>query len=246
LSAALDARLGHDSRGISEGIMKKLLIIVTVTASLSGCARKPEPPVAAAPAEAPVAAPVTPPVALSAEQQAMLVRAHSPVLGPANAPVTIVEFLDPACEACRAYAPVVKQVMFLYPEQVRVVVRFADFHEGSDKAIRLLEAARRQGKFEAVLTALFDGQDDWASHHAPRPDRAWELAAATGLDMARARKDAASAQTDAMLRQEGEDLVALQVARTPTFFVNGKPLTEFGAEQLMSLVSAEVKAVAPN
>ena len=158
--------------------------------------------------------------------------------------MTIVEFLDPACEACRAFAPVLKQVMFLYPEQVRVVVRFAAFHEGSDQAIRLLEAARQQGKFETVLAALFDGQDDWASHHQPKPDRAWQLAAAAGLNMARARKDAAAAGADAVLRQEGEDIIALQVSRTPTFFVNGKLLTDFGPEPLMALVTAEVAAVA--
>lgn len=226
--------------------MKKFLVIAILVTSLSACARKEAEPALVADAPAAAPAPVAPaePAVLSAELQSRLVRAHSPVLGPANAPVTIVEFLDPACEACRAFAPVVKQAMFLYPDQVRVVVRFADFHEGSDQAIRLLDAARHQGKFEAVLAALFDGQDDWAAHHQPRPERAWELAKATGLNMARARKDAASPEADAMLRQEHEDLVALQVSRTPTFFVNGKPLASFGAEQLMALVSAEVEAAA--
>jgi protein-disulfide isomerase len=226
--------------------MRKFFVIVSLAAGLFACAKKEEAPapVAAAPAAAPAPAAPVQPTLLSPELQARLVRAHSPVLGPADAPVTIVEFLDPACEACRAYAPVVKQVMFLYPKEVRVVVRFADFHEGSDQAIRLLEAARQQGKFEPVMTALFDGQDDWASHHQPKPERIWDLAAATGLNMAKARKDAAAAAADALLRQEHEDLVALQVARTPTFFVNGKLLTDFGAEQLMALVAAEVKAVA--
>ena len=37
-----------------------------------------------------------------------LVRTHSPVVGPVEAPVTIVEFFDPACPGCRAYYPYVK------------------------------------------------------------------------------------------------------------------------------------------
>ena len=153
-----------------------------------------------------------------------------------------MEFLDPACEACRAFAPVVKQILFLHPQEVRVVVRYAAFHQGSDEAIRLLEAARRQGKFEQMLAALFDGQDQWASHHSPNLQEAWKIAAASGLDMARARKDAASKEAGELLRQENEDIVELKVERTPTFFVNGKPLLQFGAEPLLKLVADEVAA----
>ena len=39
------------------------------------------------------------------QQDSALVRMHSPVFGPQNARVTIVEFFDPACEACRAFYP---------------------------------------------------------------------------------------------------------------------------------------------
>ena len=177
---------------------------------------------------------------MSAELAARLVRPHSPVLGPANAPVTLVEFLDPACEACAAFAPVVKQIQMLHGDDVRVVVRYAAFHRGSDEAIRILEAARRQGKFEAVLRALFDGQAEWASHHQPDLARAWQLAQASGLDIARARADAKSEQSDAVLRAEAEDIHALKVDRTPTFFVNARPLTEYGDRQLFELVQAEV------
>ena len=45
------------------------------------------------------------------QQEGRLVRMHSPVLGPQNAPVTIVEFFDPACETCRAFYPVVKDLL---------------------------------------------------------------------------------------------------------------------------------------
>jgi protein-disulfide isomerase len=227
-----------------------LLAGIFTALALGACSR-PEPsaspaapPAAAEPSAAQPAASAPPPAdaPLTPELAARLVRSHSPVLGPKGAPVTIVEFLDPACEACRAFAPVVKQILFLYPDEVRLVVRYADFHPGSDEAIRLLEAARRQGKFEQILSALFDGQEEWASHHSPDVGKAWTIAGANGLDVAAARKDAASAASTALLQQEREDIVALQVTRTPTFYVNGRLLTDFGPEPLMSLVAAEVKA----
>lgn len=76
------------------------------------------------------------------QEESNLVRAHSPVIGPANAPVTIVEFLDPSCEACRAFYPIVKQIMEAFPEKTRLVIRYAPLHEGSDEAVGILEAAR--------------------------------------------------------------------------------------------------------
>jgi protein-disulfide isomerase len=229
--------------------MNKHLWPLCVIALLAGCSRSPEPPAGgtqAPVAEAPAPAPVAEPAVAPADLQARLIRPDSPVMGPASAPVTIVEFLDPACEACRAFAPVVKQAMFLYPNEVRVVARFADFHQGSDEAIRILLAAQEQGKFETVLSALFDGQDQWASHHSPDVNEAWKLAIAAGLDESRARKVARSDEVSQRLREESEDIVALQVSRTPTFYVNGKLLQEFGGRQFMELVTSQVKAAAPN
>lgn len=233
--------------------MKSLVTFAAALVLLVACSR-PEQPSAApssaagetspAQAESPAAAPASPAgtSALSADLEARLVRPGSPVLGPASAKVTIVEFLDPACGACRAFAPVVKQVQFLYPDEVRVVVRLADFHPGSAEAIGILLSAQRQHRFEEVLTALFDRQEEWASHEAPNVGAAWGIAAAAGLDVSAARKHAASKEVADHLRQEHEDITALKVERTPTFYVNGKLLEEFGPEQLMKLVKSEVNA----
>lgn len=207
---------------------------------LTACSKSEPPPPAATTAPPVVAAPVDTNPALAPDLAARLVRGHSPVIGPAQAPVTIVEFLDPACEACAAFSPIVKQIQLLYPEEVRVVVRFAAFHQGSDEAIRVLVAAQQQQKFEAVLDALFERQQEWASHHAPNLAQAWEIAAANGLNLARGRRDAKSPQADNVLKIEDEDVIALSVAHTPTFFVNGRSQTVFGPEPLLELVKQEV------
>ena len=189
------------------------------------------------------------PVATAAppEQQDRLVRAYSPILGREDAPVTIVEFFDPACEACRAFHPIVKQILAQYPDDVRVVMRYTPFHgDGSELAIKVLEAARLQDVFVPVLEALLENQPAWASHGAPAAERIMEIAGAAGLDTDAAANQIMSPSIVGVLNQDRADVEAVGIQGTPTFFVNGKPLPEFGAEQLLSLVQAEVEAAATN
>jgi len=79
-------------------------------------------------------------------------------------PSNLVEFFDPACETCRSFHPVVKEIMDDYKGDVRVVWRYAALHKGSEDAVRILETARLQGVFDPVLQALFDSQPKWAAH----------------------------------------------------------------------------------
>lgn len=175
-----------------------------------------------------------------AQQGDRLVRPHSPVFGPVNAPVTIVEFFDPACETCRAFYPIVKDILRQYPEDVRLVIRYAPFHPGSDQVVALLEAAKRQDKYEPVLELLLAAQPLWADHGQPRLDRVGQLAHQTGLDMARAEVDAQRPEVQAVLKQDVADLTALQVSKTPTFIVNGQGLATFGEAPLRALVAEAV------
>lgn len=174
-----------------------------------------------------------------------LVRMHTPIIGPQNAPVTIVEFFDPACETCRAFYPIVKQIMAQHPDKVRLALRYAPFHHGSDQVVKLIEAARKQGLYTPVLEALLATQPEWADHAAPNIGIAFEAAARAGLDMGRARQDMETPEIQAVLAQDIEDLTALQVSKTPTFFVNGRSLPSFGPEQLARLVAEEVGKVQP-
>ncbi|MBL8388133.1 MAG: thioredoxin domain-containing protein [Hydrogenophaga sp.] len=169
-----------------------------------------------------------------------LIRFHSPVFGPSNAPVTIVEFFDPACEACRAFYPIVKNILQQYPNDVRLVLRYAPFHAGSDQVVKLLEASKRQNKYQPVLESLLAAQPQWADHGQPNLALAYQAAEAAGLDIKKAQADAQGSDIEAVLQQDIEDLTALEVTKTPTFFVNGRGLPSFGDQQLMALVAEEV------
>ncbi|MBA4215085.1 MAG: thioredoxin domain-containing protein [Hydrogenophaga sp.] len=173
-------------------------------------------------------------------EQTRLVRMHSPVFGPQGAPVTIVEFFDPACETCRAFYPIVKNLMAQYPNDVRLVIRYAPFHQGSDQVVKLLESAKSQGKYQTVLEAVLAAQPTWADHGQPNIETAFKVAEQAGLDLVKARQDIEKPGMQSLLQQDIEDLTALQVTKTPTFFVNGRSLPSFGPEQLAALVAEEV------
>jgi protein-disulfide isomerase len=172
-----------------------------------------------------------------------LVRAHSPVFGNPDAKVTIVEFFDPSCESCRAFYPTVKSIVNASFGQVRLVLRYAALHKGSDEAVKILEAVRLQGKYwPAVEKALAD-QPRWASHDNPQPALIWESMANLGIDIAKAKADMNSPAIAQVLQQDTADLQTLKVKGTPSFFVNGTPLLDFGAPQLKALVDQEIAKV---
>ena len=179
-----------------------------------------------------------PPVIAQADR---LIRAYSPVLGPEDAAVTIVEFFDPACEGCRAFHPIVKDILAQYPEEVRVVVRYTPFHgESSEDAILALEAARIQGVYLPVMDALMTYQNAWARRGPAVPGKIMSIAGAAGLDTAAAESQMKMPDIMAILNQDRADVASVGINQTPTFFVNGKPLEPFGEATLRALVKAEV------
>ena len=188
-------------------------------------------------------APVAQTASVPAEQAEALLRPYSPILGPEQAPVTIVEFFDPACEACRAFYPVVKDIMAEHGDAVRLAIRYTPFHgEASEEAIRVLEAARMQGVYEPVLEAILSEQPRWSSHGAPEPGLILEVAATAGLDAEAAETQMMAPDVIGILNQDRADVETVGVSGTPTFFVNGKPLDPFGEAQLRALVASEVAA----
>ena len=129
----------------------------------------------------------------AAARQAGLASGHSPALGNSGASVHIVEFLDPACGTCALFYPVVKQWMAQNPDEIRLSVRHVAFHSGSEYAVRILEASRKQGKYWQTLEALLASQQQWVSNHTVRPDRVVPAIAAVGLNI-----DQLMADMDAM------------------------------------------------
>jgi protein-disulfide isomerase len=177
--------------------------------------------------------------------QAALERQSAPVKGPADARVTIVEFFDPACGTCRDFYPLLQQFIEQYPGKVRVMLRYAPLHPGSDQVVKMLEAAHRQDRFWQALELLFNNQQRWIINHTSQPMSARTVLNALDLDQEKLTSDAAGADIARIVEQDMRDAQVLNVRATPEFFVNGRPMPSFGYEQLSQLVAEAVDEAYP-
>ena len=184
---------------------------------------------------------------LAANAGSVFVRAASPSLGAESAKVQLVEFFDPACEACRMIYPFVKSLLRTHDGKLRLTLRYAPFHEGSDYVVKILEAARLQGQevYWKSLEAILASQPAWANHGRPNPQMVWDFLEGTGLDIPKAKQDLNNPGIAALMKQDAKDLATLKINKTPSFFINGKPLTEFGQNQLRAQVEKEIRATYP-
>ena len=183
---------------------------------------------------------------MAQENASTFVRDHSQTRGSEDAKVYLVEFMDPACETCAAFFPFVKKMMDTYPGKIKLVLRYAPYHDGADYFVKILEAARKQGKFWEALEVMYTTQPYWASHHNPQPEKIWQFLPRAGLDVERIRKDMNDPVIVKLIEQDLADAKALDVRKTPGFFANGKPLQTFGYQQLHQLVQSEIMANYPN
>lgn len=171
-----------------------------------------------------------------------LIPDYAVMKGNPDAKVTIVEFLDPACGTCKQFHPIIKDLLKQFPEKINVVIRYAPLHQGSDQMIAILEAVRKQDQFWNVLDIMFETQEAWAINHQARPDLFWGYLKGYGFDIEQIKKDMNDPEITRRINQDIADGQLLGATKTPTFFVNGKPLSSFGYQQLMTLIQSELTA----
>ena len=177
---------------------------------------------------------------MAQENASTFVREYSQTLGSDDAKVYLVKFSDPACETCSAFHPFVKKLMVVNQGKIKLVIRYAPFHDGADYFVKILEAAKRQGKYWETLDIMYKTQRYWASHHDPKPQLIWKFLPRAGLDLEKIKNDMNDPEITKIIQQDLADAKTLNVRKTPGFFVNGKPLPSFGYNQLQQLVESEI------
>ncbi len=161
-------------------------------------------------------------------------------VGPADAPVQIVEFFDYNCPFCRESAAWVKQLLETYPDQVRFVFKeapiFADSRESSDLAARAAVAAIEEDRYLDLHFALMESSGTIPLSQVRR------IAEDVGVNWRRAQPVMDATETTAQLEAGLDLLDAIGATGTPAFIVNGELVTGAKFEQLDALVAV---ALAP-
>ncbi len=174
------------------------------------------------------------------EDQNVLIKPHSVTKGATSAQVTVVEFLDPECESCRAMYPFVKRIFDEYKSEIRFVVRYMAYHKNSTYVANILEGTRAENKYWEALELLFETQDQWANHQNPNPDLIPEILRPLNLNMNKIIADAKAGKYDALVMEDMEDGKKVGVRGTPTFFVNGHQVQELGYESLKNEIESRL------
>jgi protein-disulfide isomerase len=157
------------------------------------------------------------------------------VRGPAEAPVSVVEYGDFECPFCGRAEPVVRELLADFAD-VRYVWRhlpLSDVHPNAELAAEASEAAAAQGAFWEMHDLLLDHQGDL------RPRDLMAYAERLGLDAERFREDLRRGVGTGKIEADVDSADRSGVTGTPTFFVNDR--RHDGAYDIETL-SATVRA----
>ena len=154
--------------------------------------------------------------------------------------VTLVEFLDFECEACKAAYPFVEQLREKYEGRVTFVARYFPMpgHANGENAAVAVEAAAQQGRFEDMYHRMYETQTEWGERQDSQVDVFRGFAEEMGLDMADYDATVADPATLERVLRDREDGLALGVEGTPTFFLNGEKVEVQDTDEFVELIDA--------
>ncbi|HEX9758587.1 MAG TPA: thioredoxin domain-containing protein [Nitrospiria bacterium] len=144
------------------------------------------------------------------------------VEGSREARTVLVEYSDFQCPACRAYAPLVKQLHTELGDQLAIVYRhfpLSNIHQHAQMAAQVAEAAGLQGKFWDMHDLMFNHQEEWSKEENPM-DLFLKYAEELSLDLEKFQKDLHSQQVKQAIRENVQSGALLIIEGTPTFFLN--------------------------
>jgi protein-disulfide isomerase len=167
------------------------------------------------------AAPATPPVDRAEALKRAAEPGDSPVRGNPRAPVTIISYSEFQCPFCARVQPTLRDLLAAYPEQVRLIWKHLPlpFHEGAGLAAEATMAAGEQGKFWEMHDRLFANQERLD------PAALEEHAKALGLDVAQFKAALDSGKFRKRVEADAQLAKDAGINGTPSFLINGEPLT---------------------
>lgn len=156
-----------------------------------------------------------------------------PVLGPADAPITIVEFTDYNCGFCKSATPWVMSHVDDRRGDIRFIVKESAVRgANSELAARAALAAHRQGKYREMHVALMK-----VPANAYTPEIIDRIGKSVGLDLERMKKDMNDKALQDVVARHVDEFDKAGLDGTPGFFVNGKYVAGFDTESLEALIA---------
>lgn len=166
------------------------------------------------------------------------------IRGQSGATITIVEFSDFQCPACRAAEPTVQQVLAKYPDKVVLIYRhfpLMSIHPFAELAARASEVVDEQGKFWEYHDKLFEKQPEWTALGSQDKvkDQLAQYAEELGIDKQDFLEKIESDHIKSAVAEDLQTANQLKLQATPTFFVNGQ---QTAAPQLQSTVESIINS----
>ena len=162
------------------------------------------------------------------------------VLGPADAPLTLIEYGDFECPHCGRAHQVIKALQQRFGKQLRFVYRhfpLKQMHPLAESAAETSEFAGAGGKFWEMHDLLFENQEQLGI------DLYMDLAEELGLSRAALQVALGSGEFSAKVRSDFSDGVRSGVNGTPTFFINGERF-DGAVEDLAEALQQELQRAA--
>lgn len=163
---------------------------------------------------------------------------------PTTAAVTLVEYGDIECPACKAYHPIVKELLTAYPDLLKLIFKnfpLKSVHPHAMEAAIAAEAAGRQGKYFGFVDMAYENQDSWAGLDDRQP-KFEEFAKSLGLNLAQFRKDQKDPAITKLINDEENEGIQNGVNGTPTFFVDGTKIDNpANLDAFKKIISSELE-----
>lgn len=152
---------------------------------------------------------------------------NSPALGPENATVTIIEFSDYMCPACKKLHASTSKIRKEYQDRVKWV--YKDFplrqHKGADRLAEAARCAWEQNKFWEFQDELFNAESSLVLSLLPT------IAQTLGMNLPQFTKCVDSRKYMFNVLKDRQDALNANISSTPTLLINGRKLTPIKSEE---------------
>lgn len=162
---------------------------------------------------------------------------QSPVIGKADAPVSVFAFLDFQCPYCAKAYPMLEDLLAKYPEKVNIIIKHYPLrmHRFAEKASIAALAASKQNKYQEMTKALFGNYKNLNDEIIKK------YAEDSGLNIQDFDKDSNDPVIKDILKQDMSMGARLQIRGVPSLYINGLPVKNRSLDALSSMVEQELK-----